>query len=171
MDGAQQKPRLPDRVRQEIRLRHYSPRTEEAYVAWIRPFIVFHGKRQPGEMGEAEANAFLSDPASAKHVSASTQTRALCAMMFLYKAVLGRESYWIDVAVRPQRPARLPAVLTRVEVRAVLDRMDGAPQSAASLLCGAGLRLFECLELRVKDVEFDRGELLIRDGSGVAWSP
>jgi integrase len=160
------KPRLLDQVRQAIRLRHYSPRTEEAYIGWIRRFILFHGKRHPAEMSAEETNAFLSDLASAKHVSASTQTQALCALMFLYKDVLGQNPEWIDVAVRPQRPSRLPVVLTREEVRRVLGQMNGAPRLAVALLYGAGLRLFECLELRVKDMDFGGGEILIRDGKG-----
>jgi integron integrase len=117
-------------------------------------------------MSAEETNAFLSDLASAKHVSASTQIQALCALMFLYKDVLGQKTEWIDVAVRPQRPSRLPVVLTREEVRRVLGQMNGAPRLAVALLYGAGLRLFECLELRVKDMDFGGGEILIRDGKG-----
>ena len=152
------KPHLLDQVRQAIRLRHYSPRTEEAYVGWIRRFILFHKKRHPAEMGEAETNSFLSDLASERHVSASTQTQALCALMFLYREVLGQKTEWIEVAVRPQQPARLPVVLTREEVRSLLGKMNGVPRLAATLLYGAGLR--------VKDVEFGKCEILIRDGKG-----
>jgi hypothetical protein len=119
------KPWLLEQVRSAIRLRHYSPRTEEAYVGWIRRFIVFHGKRHPAEMGESEANAFLSDLAVTRKVSASTQTQALCALMFLYKEVLGLKKDWIELAVRAQRPKRLPVVRTRDEVRAVLAGMRG----------------------------------------------
>ena len=114
------KPHLLDRVRQAIRPRHYSSRTEEAYVGWIRRFILFHKKWHPADMGEMETNAFLSELASAKHVSASTQMQALCALMFLHKEVLGRKTEWIEVSVRLQRPARLPVVLTREEVRSLL---------------------------------------------------
>jgi integron integrase len=160
------KPHLLDRVRQAIRLRHYSSRTEEACVGWIRRFILFHKRRHPADMGELESNAFLSDLASAKHVSASTQMQALCALMFLYKEVLGLKTEWIEVSVRPQRPARLPVVLTREEIRSLLGNMDGVPRLAATLLYGAGLRLLECLELRIKNVEFARREILIRDGKG-----
>jgi integron integrase len=157
---------LLDQVRQAIRLRHYSPRTEEAYVSWIRRFILFHKKRHPADMEAMETNAFLSDLASAGHVSASTQTQALCALMFLYKEVLGQKTEWIEVSVRPQRPSRLPVVLTRDEVRSLLGNMDGVPRLVATLLYGAGLRLLECLELRIKDVELGRGEIVIRDGKG-----
>jgi len=146
------------KIGQAIRLRHYSPRTEEAYVGWIRRFILFHKKRHPAEMGEAETNSFLSDLASERHVSASTQTQALCALMFLYREVLGQKTEWIEVAVRPQQPARLPVVLTREEVRSLLGKMNGVPRLAATLLYGAGLR--------VKDVEFGKCEILIRDGKG-----
>lgn len=145
-----------DQVRESIRLRHYSPRTEEAYVGWIRRFIIFHGKRHPGEMGEAEANALLSDLAVTRKVSASTQIQALCALMFLYKEVLGQKTDWIELTVRAQRPKRLPVVLTRDEVRTILAEMRGVPGLCAALLYGAGLRLMECLELRVKELDFSR---------------
>ena len=164
--GATGKPRLLDEVRQAIRLRHYSPRTEEAYVGWIRRFILFNRKRHPAEMGEVAMNAFLSDLASARHVRASTQVQALCALVFLYREVLGQKTEWIEVSVRPQRPARLPVVLTREEVRLLLRKMSGVPQLASALLYGAGLRLFECLELRVKDVDFGCGEIRVREGKG-----
>jgi len=117
-------------------------------------------------MGEAEANAFLTDLAVTRKVSASTQTQALCALMFLYKEVLGAKADWIEIAVRAQRPKRLPVVLRRDEVRAVLEEMHGVPKLCATLLYGAGLRLSECLELRVKDIDFDRSEILVRDGKG-----
>jgi integron integrase len=160
------KPRLLEQVRASIRLRHYSPRTEEAYIGWIRRFIIFHGKRHPSEMGAAEANAFLTDLAVARKVSASTQTQALCALMFLYREVLREKADWIEVAVSARRPKRLPVVLCRDEVRAVLEEMQGVPRLCATILYGAGLRLLECLELRVKDIDFSRGEILVRDGKG-----
>jgi site-specific recombinase XerD len=118
------------------------------------------------KMGEAEANAFLTDLAVTRNVSASTQTQALCALMFLYKEVLGAKTDWIEVAVRAQRPKRLPVVPRREEVRALLAGMQGVPKLCATLLYGAGLRLLECLELRIKDIDFDLGEILIRDGKG-----
>jgi integron integrase len=158
-------PRLLDRVRAAVRLRHYSRRTEKAYAAWIRRFIVFHEKRHPSEMGAAEVTAFLSSLA-ASGVSASTQNQALSAVLFLYGAVLGQQLEWMNDIVRAQRPVRLPVVLSREEVAALLPRLHGPVWLMASLMYGAGLRLMECAELRVKDVNFDRGELTIRDGKG-----
>ena len=142
-------PRLLDRVRAAIRTRHYSRRTEEAYVSWIRRFIVFHGKRHPRELGEPEVTAFLSSLA-ARRVSASTQNQALSAVLFLYEEVLGRRLSWMDQIVRAQRPVRLPVVLSREEVAALLSRLHGTVWVMASVMYGAGLRLLECVELRVK---------------------
>jgi len=159
-------PRLFDRIRSALRVRHYSPRTEIAYTRWIRRFIVFHGKRHPREMGEGEVTAFLSSLATDRHLSASSQNQALGAILFLYREVLGRELAWLDDVVRAKRPVRLPVVLSRQEVRAVLDRLDGVPKLMASLLYGAGLRLLECARLRVKDVDFDRNEVVVRAGKG-----
>jgi integron integrase len=153
-------------VRRRMRLRHYSLRTEEAYLAWIRRFIVFHGKRHPEEMGEAEVDAFLSHLAVDGKVSASTQIQALCALMFLYRDVLEQKADWIQLSVRANRPARLPVVLRRDEVRLLLAQMRGVTKLVACLLYGAGLRLMECLELRVKDLDLTRGEILVRDGKG-----
>jgi integron integrase len=158
-------PRLLDRVREAIRLRHYSPRTEEAYVAWIRRFILFHGKRHPQELGEVEVTAFVSGLAG-DGVSASTQNQALSAILFLYHAVLDRRLPWMQTIVRAQRPTRLPVVLSREEVAALLSQLRGPVWLMASLLYGSGLRLLECAELRVKDVSFDRGEVMVRDGKG-----
>src|SRR5438094_691732 len=157
--------KLLDRVRQAIRIRHYSRRTEEAYTAWIRRFIVFHGKRHPRELGEPEVTAFLSSLA-ARDVSASTQNQAVSAVLFLYEVVLGRRLPWMNEIVRAQRPVRLPVVLSRDEVSALLSRLHGTVSLMASLMYGAGLRLLECAELRVKDLNFDRGELTIRDAKG-----
>jgi integron integrase len=162
--GAQE-PKLLDRVRDAIRTRHYSRRTEEAYLLWIRRFIVFHGKRHPRELGESEVTAFVSSLAT-RGVSASTQNQALSAVLFLYEVVIGRKLPWMDEIVRAQRPARLPVVLSRQEVARLLLRLRGTVWLMASLMYGAGLRLRECVELRVKDVGFDRGELTIRDGKG-----
>jgi integron integrase len=159
-------PRLLERVRHAARARHYSPRTEKAYVAWIKRFIVFHGMRHPEAMGEAEISRFLSSLATQGGVSASTLNQALSALLFLYTEVLGRELRWLDNIVYARRPVRLPVVLSRAEVAAVLGHLRGTPWLMASLLYGAGLRLLECCRLRVKDVDLDRGELLVRDGKG-----
>ena len=161
-----QPPRLLDRVRKELRVRHRSSRTEEAYVHWIRRFILFHGKRHPAEMKETEVAAFLSHLASERRVAASTQTQALCAVLFLYEAVLGRRLEPIDGIVRARVPKRIPVVLTPSEVRAVLAEMSGAARLVASILYGSGLRLNEGLGLRIKDVDLDRREIRVRGGKG-----
>ena len=149
-------PRLLDRVRLSIRARHYSRRTEKAYVAWTRRYILFHGKRHPSEMGAAEITQYLSFLATRGNVAASTQNQALSALLFLYRAVLGQDLPWLDEVVRAKRTARLPVVLTRDEVRAVICELHGTHQLMAILLYGAGLRLLECARLRVKDVDFAR---------------
>ncbi|MCA9509932.1 MAG: integron integrase, partial [Myxococcales bacterium] len=159
-------PRLLDRVRATMRLRHMSRRTEDAYVAWIRRFIFFHGKRHPAEMGAPEVVAFLTDLAVARSVSASTQNQALAALLFLYRDVLEIALEGLDAAVRAKRPVRLPVVLSRDEVRAMLAELDGVPRLVAVLLYGGGLRLLEALRLRIKDVDFDRQQLVIRDPKG-----
>jgi len=138
-------PKLLDRVRQAIRVRHYSPRTEQAYVHWIRCYIFFHRLRHPAEMGVPEINAFLSHLAVSKHVSASTQTQALSALVFLYRNVLDREVGQLEGLVRAKRSARLPVVLTRDEARRLFAIMDGVVLLACRLLYGSGLRLLECL--------------------------
>ena len=160
-----QPPKLLDRVRDAVRIRHYSRRTEEAYVLWIRRFIVFHGKRHPRDLGAVEVAIFLSSLAT-RGVSASTQNQALSALLFLYRVIVGRSLPWMDDIVRAQRPARLPVVLSRKEVALLLGRLRGPVWLMASLMYGCGLRLQEGVELRVKDVSFDRGELRIRDGKG-----
>jgi integrase len=159
-------PRLLDRVRQELRLRHRSRRTEEAYVGWIQRFILFNGKRHPSEMGEPEVTRFLTMLATRRNVSASTQNQAASALLFLYTRVLQQHIDWADRVVRAQRPERLPVVLTRAEVGLVLRALHGTPLLMASLLYGSGLRLLECVRLRVKDVCPERNELLVRDGKG-----
>jgi len=159
-------PRLLDRVRAAIRLRHYSPRTEKAYVGWTRRFVLFHGRRHPDSMAADEVTRFLSHLAVEGKVSASTQNQALSALLFLYRNVLGRELSWMDEIVRARRPSRLPVVLARGEVAALLRELQGVEKLMASLLYGSGLRLLECCRLRVKDIEFSRGELLVRDGKG-----
>lgn len=158
-------PRLLDRVREAVRLRHYSRRTGQAYVAWIRRFIIFHGKRHPRELGEREVTAFVSSLAT-RGVSASTQNQALSAVLFLFEVVLGQRLGWMNDIVRAQRPVRLPVVLSRGEVALLLSQLRGSVWLMASLMYGAGLRLLECAELRVKDLNFDRGELTVRDGKG-----
>lgn len=160
------KPRLLDQVREQIRLRHYSIRTEAVYLEWVKRYIRFHKYRHPQEMGGPEVEAFLSDLAVRRDVSASTQNQALSAILFLYKQVLQIELPWMDGVIRARRPQRLPVVLTREEVASVLAQLDGTLWLIASLLYGSGMRLMEVLRLRVKDVEFARLEILIRDGKG-----
>ncbi|MBN2071122.1 MAG: integron integrase [Candidatus Krumholzibacteriota bacterium] len=160
------KVKLLDKVRNTIRSRHYSPRTEKAYTGWIRRFIYFHGKRHPSGMGEAEITEYLSYLATRRKVSASTQNQALSAILFLYKDVLGINLGWLEGIVRAKRPRRMPVVLTRNEIRAILAQMRGVQRLAASLMYGAGLRLTETLNLRIKDIDFDRGEIIIRQGKG-----
>ena len=159
-------PRLLDRVHDALRARHYSIRTETAYVAWIRRFVVFHGKRHPKEMGEAEVNAFLSHLATREHVSSSTQNQALAALLFLYRNVLELPFPRLEGLVRAKRPQRMPVVLTRDEAARLLSKMDGVPRLVAVLLYGSGLRLLEGLRLRVKDVDFGLDQILVRDGKG-----
>jgi integron integrase len=159
-------PRLLDRVRAALRVRHYSLRTEEAYVAWITRYIRFHGLRHPAEMGAAQINAFLTHLAVEGRVAASTQNQAFSALLFLYQAVLEVDPGVIAGVVRAKRPERLPVVLTRDEVRAVLGRLTGVPRTVALLLYGAGLRVLDALRLRVHDVDLARRELLIRHGKG-----
>ena len=146
-----------DRLRAQIRLRHFSLRTEEAYTGWVRRYIVFHGKRNPDQMSEGEIRDFLSFLASQRNVAA---------LLLLYREVLGRPMESVDVGVRAKRPERLPVVLRRDEVRRVLHAMSGTPSLVAGLLYGSGLRLTEALELRIKDIDFDRGEIRLRDGKG-----
>lgn len=160
------KPRLLDQVRDCLRRRHYSLRTEKVYVGWIRRFILFHEKRHPVEMGPTEVNAFLSHLARRDQVAASTQNQALSALLFLYRHVLGSPLPWLDELEHAKRPARLPTVLTEQEVRTLLGVLEGGGWLMVSLLYGAGLRLMECLALRVKDVSFERRQLVIRDAKG-----
>jgi integron integrase len=153
-------------VRAAIRLRHYSLRTEQAYVGWIRRYIRFHGVRHPDEMGSLEVVEFLSDLAVQGRVAASTQNQALSALLFLYREVLGRELEGLDSAVRASTPRKLPVVLTRDEVLAILEDLEGPMKLVAGLLYGSGLRLLECMRLRVKDVDFARRQITIREGKG-----
>ncbi len=164
--GTKPKPRLLDQVRAAIRLRHYSPRTEKTYVAWVRRFILFHDKRHPEMMGVAEIERFLTSLATVGRVSASTQNQALAALLFLYKDVLGREMGWVSDITRAKVTKRLPVVMTRHEVRHVLDHLDGVPKLMATFLYGSGLRLLECARLRVKDIDFETRQLVVRAGKG-----
>jgi integron integrase len=164
--GEARKPRLLEQVRRRLRAKHYSLRTEQAYVYWIRRFIIANGKRHPRLMGAPEVEAFLSHLANDGKVSASTQNQALSAVLFLYREVLGIELPWMGNVTRAKRPRRLPAVLSVAEVQEVLARMEGRPWLIASLLYGTGLRLMECLRLRVQDVDFRRNEILVRAGKG-----
>jgi integron integrase len=159
-------PKLLDQVRARIRVKHYSIRTETSYVHWVRRFILFHGKRHPREMGAPEVEAFLTDLAVNGKVSSSTQNQALSALLFLYREVLEIDLPWLDNVTRAKPSKRLPVVLTPAEVRAVLERMDGVYALMGRLLYGTGMRLMECVRLRVKDVDFGRNEILIRDGKG-----
>lgn len=161
-----QAPKLLDRVRERIRFKHYSIRTEDSYVQWMRRFILFHGKRHPAEMGAVEVEAFLTHLAVEGNVAASTQNQARSALLFLYKEVLGSELPWLNNVEQAKKPRRLPVVLTEDEVRAVLASLDGVHWLVAALLYGAGLRLMEALRLRVQDVDFKRREILVRNGKG-----
>lgn len=158
--------KLLDQVRQAIRTRHYSPKTEKAYVHWIRRFIFFHNKRHPVEMGEEEIGRFLSSLATEGHVSASTQNQALNALLFLYKELLNKQIGFVDGVVRAKRPRHLPVVLTRQEIRSILGCLGGSDWLMAMLLYGAGLRLMECLRLRVKDIDFTNNQIVVRAGKG-----
>jgi integron integrase len=159
-------PRLLERVRDAVRRRHYSDRTEETYVHWIKRFIYFSGKRHPAEMGGAEVTAFLNHLARERTVAAATQNQALSALLFLYKEVLGTPLPWLDELDRAKRPARVPTVLTKDEVSRLLGCLRGSKWLMASLLYGAGLRLRECLKLRVKDIDFGYRQIVVRDGKG-----
>ena len=161
-----QAPRLMNLVHEAIRRRYYSRRTEEAYTHWIRCFIFFQGKRHPRDMGEAEVTAFLNHLAVNRKVAASTQNQALSALLFLYKEVLGRELAWLDGLQRATRPPRLPTVLTHAEAGRLLSQLTGTRWLMASLLYGSGLRVMECLGLRVKDIDLAYRQILVRDGKG-----
>jgi integron integrase len=157
---------LLESVRNALSLRHYSPRTREAYVGWVRRFVLFQHRRHPESMGAPEVSAFLSDQATRGNVSASTQNQALAALLFLYSEVLHRPLEFVGGVVHAKRPTRLPVVMSRDEVKAVLGQLTGTWHLMASLLYGAGLRLLECASLRVKDVDFSSGQLVVRRGKG-----
>lgn len=161
-----QQPRFLEQVVAKLRVKHYSLRTEKSYVDWIKRYILHHGKRHPKDMGAAEVEGFLTHLAVARNVSASTQNQAKSALLFLYKEVLEMELPWLDNVTQAKAPKRLPVVLTQAEVQAVLSRLDGTMWLIASLLYGSGLRIMEALRLRVKDVDFARREILVREGKG-----
>ena len=163
---SQDSPKLLDRMRAEIRLRHYSIRTEESYVDWARRFILYHNKRHPQEMGAEEVRDFLSHLATKRKVSASTQGQAKSALLFLYREVLHIELPWLDEVISAKKARRLPVVLTPTEMRRLLDATSGTMGLAIALLYGTGMRLLEGLRLRVKDVEFERREIVVREGKG-----
>ena len=159
-------PRLLDQMRDILRRKHYSIRTEDAYVDWTRRYILFHGKKHPKDMGAAEIESFLTHLAVQRQVAASTQNQAMCALVFLYKHVLSMEINGKIDAERAKRPNRLPVVLSRAEVDRLVSHLDGVYLSMAGLLYGAGLRLMECVRLKAKDVEFSQHHILVRSGKG-----
>lgn len=159
--------KLLDQVHDRMRLKHYSPRTEQAYVDWIRRFILFHDKRHPQVMGVPEIEAFLTHLAVERRVAASTQNQALCALLFLYREMLDVDLDGAIDAVRARKPRRLPTVLTPEEAFRVIERLVGVYQLIAKVLYGSGLRLNECLQLRVKDVDFERRQIVVRQGKGM----
>ena len=159
-------PRLLEQLRQRIRYRHYSPRTEVAYSQWVCRFIRFHGKRHPRELGADHVAAFLSSLANERHVAASTQNQALAALLFLYKDVLGMELPWMEGIARARRPKRVPDVLTAADIHATFSHLIGVHSLMARLMYGSGIRLSECLQLRVKDMDLVRREIVVRQGKG-----
>ena len=160
------KPKLLDAVRAKVRAKHYSYRTEQQYVRWIRRFILHHNKRHPADLGAPDVEQFLTHLAMAAHVSASTQNQALSAILFLYRQVLDIDLPWLSGVVRARSPIRVPVVLTRREVQALLDCLEGQLSLVGQLLYGSGLRLMEALRLRAKDVDFEYSKLVVRDGKG-----
>jgi integron integrase len=160
-------PRLLDQLRDRLRLKHYSLRTEQAYVQWVKRYIFFHAVRHPADMGKEEVESFLTSLAVDRNVSASTQAQALSAILFLYKEVLGLELPWLSDVTRAKKPARLPSVLSRGELQALLQQIDDPLMDLIiRLLYGTGMRLLEALRLRVKDVNFSRNEIIVREGKG-----
>lgn len=159
-------PKLLDRVRERIRVKHYSIRTERQYTQWIKRYILFHGKQHPQDLGASHLEAFLTHLATEENVAASTQNQALAALLFLYREVLSMDLPWLENVTRAKKAQRLPVVLARHEVQRVLSHMDGVYSLMAKLLYGTGMRLMECVRLRVKDVDFSRKEIIIREGKG-----
>ena len=167
-------PMLLEVVRERIRAKHYSKRTEQSYTGWIKRFVHFYHKRHPRDMGAPEVEAFLTDLAVTGKVSASTQTQALSALLFLYKEVLDMDVPWMGGMVRAKPPKRIPTVLSVNEVHRLMACLDGVYSLMARLIYGTGMRLMECVRLRVKDIDFDRHEIMVREGKGGkedgAWS-
>lgn len=159
-------PRLLDEVRERLRLKHYSIRTEDSYIQWIRRYILFNGKRHPRDMAASEIEAYLTHLAVKRRVSASTQNQALSAILFLYKEVLNMDLPWLNDVVRAKKPQRLPVVLTREEIQRVFRHVHGLERFILKLLYGTGMRIMEMVRLRIKDIDFSRGEILVRDGKG-----
>ena len=167
LNATSQTPKLFDQIRSRLRLKHYSLRTEQAYVQWAKRYIIFHGKRHPREMGKQEIEVFLTSLAVDRNVSASTQTQALSALLFLYKEVLGIDFPWLTEVTRAKRSARLPTVLNQEEVRALMAQVEEPLMNLiVRLLYGTGMRLLETLRLRIKDIDFIRDEIVIREGKG-----
>src|SRR5437870_6886569 len=164
--SAGHKPKLLDQVRDVVRRKHYSIRTEQAYVDWIKRFIIYHDKRHPAGMGEEDIAQFLTHLARDLNVAASTQNQALSALLFLYKEVLKQEIGWLEKVERARKPAKLPVVLTRTEVKQIFAHLHGTPKLMAGLLYGSGLRLMECVRLRIKDVDFALAQITVRDAKG-----
>jgi len=160
------KPRLLDQMRDRLRTQHYSYRTEQQYLFWVRRFILFHDKRHPRQLGAGEVTAFLTHLAVDRRVAAATQSQALSAVLFLYRKVLEVDLPWLEGVVRAKAPKRLPTVLTAAEVKSVLGHLSGEYRLVAGVLYGSGLRLLEALHLRVKDVDFDYRQIVVRDGKG-----
>ena len=159
-------PKLLESLREALPVRHYSNRTEDTYCSWVKRFVHFHKLRHPREMGELEINLFLTHLAVSEKVSASTQNQALSALLFLYRHVIGKEVGDLGHVIRARKPIHLPVVLTRDEVKALLAQLAGDKRLMASLMYGAGLRLMECLRLRVQDIDFASNEIMVRDGKG-----
>ena len=160
------KPKLLEQVRDVIRCKHYSIRTEQAYIDWIKRFIIYHGKRHPGEMAEEEVAEFLTHLARDLNAAASTQNQALSALLFLYKEVLKQEIGWLEKVQRAKKPPKLPVVLSRGEVKQIFGHLHGVPKLMAGLLYGSGLRLMECVRLRIKDIDFELAQITVRDAKG-----
>jgi len=161
-----EQPRLLDQVRNALRLKHYSMRTEETYVGWIKRYIFFHNKRHSKDMGDEEIKSFLTNLAVNRNVAASTQNQAFNALLFLYREVLKQEFGDISGVVRAKKPRRLPVVFTKEEVRAIIDQLDGSKWLMAQLMYGAGLRVMECMRLRIKNIDFSYQQITVRDGKG-----
>lgn len=166
MDNNNRAPKLLDQLREQVRVRHYSLRTEKTYAQWVRRFIVFHGKRHPAKMGKDEIEAFLTHLAQDRKVAAATQNQAMSAILFLYRHVLNQEPDWLTDVVRAKKPSRLPVVLTTDEVNRVLLGLSGTHYLAAALMYGAGLRVMETVRLRIKDIDLAQFSITVRHGKG-----